>query len=625
MSGILEHIEGHKEIRELTDRQLKGLAEEVRQYIIGCVSQNGGHLASNLGVVELTLALLAEFDPETDRIVWDVGHQSYTYKMFTGRKQSLRKVRSEGGPSGFPSRKESPADCFGTGHASTSISAALGMAAARRMAGRDCAVIAVIGDGALTGGMAYEAMNNAGSLKEDLIVVLNDNERAISANTGSIADFLARVRFSPARRKFEGAFKQALAYIPLLGGPIRQAGHLIKRSLKGLLLPKMLFEDMGFTYIGPLDGHNIRLIRSAVTDARKLGGPVMIHLVTKKGKGYEPAEQDPCAYHGTGPFDPSIGAMDNGMKPGFTKVFSDKLLKMAASDDRICAITAAMPDGTGLDCFKAKFPDRYFDVGIAEGHALTFAAGLASEGMVPVLAVYSTFLQRAYDQLIHDVALQGLHVVMCVDRAGIVGEDGATHQGAYDMAMAAAAPGVTVLAPSDASELRAMMDWSVKEATGPVLIRYAKQAAVEGEPTSFKPGEARILRKGAGFAIIAAGPMAYEAVNAAETLANEGMDPVVVDARSVKPIDEGLVREMLRTCGSVLTVEEGVARGGLFAAVSLLRDDESMAKVIPFGLPEEPIMHGSRKSVLARLGFEAKGIADAARRAAGEAGAGHGR
>ncbi len=622
MSGILDQVKGHEDIRALTDRQLKELAEEVRRYIIACVSANGGHLASNLGAVELTLALLAEFDPESDRIVWDVGHQSYTYKIFTGRKDALLKVRSEGGPSGFPSRKESPADCFGTGHASTSISAALGMAAARRMGGRGTAVVAVIGDGALTGGMAYEAMNNAGFLKEDLIVILNDNARAISANTGSIADFLKRVRFSPSRRKFEGAFKQLLAYIPVAGGPIRQAGHLIKRSLKGLLLPKMLFEEMGFTYIGPLDGHNIRLIRSAVTDARKLGGPVLIHLVTKKGKGYDPAEQDPCSYHGTGPFDPSVGVADNGAKPGFTKVFSDKLIEIASLDPRVAAITAAMPDGTGLDCFKERFPDRYFDVGIAEGHALTFAAGLAAEGMVPVVAIYSTFLQRAYDQLIHDIALQGLHVVLAADRAGIVGEDGATHQGAYDISMAASAPGLTVLAPADASDLRAMMDWAVRDATGPVLIRYAKQAASEGEPAPFAPGCSRILRNGSGLAMIAAGPIAYEAVRAAVLLSEEGIEATVVDVRSVKPLDERLIREVLSTHATVMTVEEGVSRGGLFAAVSLLRDDAGMATVVPFGLPEEPILHSSRKGTLRRLGMDAAGIADAARIAARKQGAG---
>ncbi len=615
MSGILDKVIGHDDIRALTDRQLKELAEEVRSYIVSCVSSNGGHLASNLGAVEITLALLAEFDPETDRIVWDVGHQSYTYKMFTGRKHAIRDIRSEGGPSGFPSRKESPADCFGTGHASTSISAALGIAAARRMQGRDCAVLAVIGDGALTGGMAYEAMNNAGFLKENLIVVLNDNERAISANTGSIADFLARVRFSPSRRKFEGAFKQMLASIPVLGGPIRQAGHLIKRSLKGLLLPKMLFEDMGFTYIGPLDGHNIRLIRSAVTDARKLGGPVMIHLVTKKGKGYDPAEQDPCGYHGTGPFDPRTGVPVSGAKPSFTGVFSEKLIEIAAEDPRVVAITAAMPDGTGLVSFKKRFPERYFDVGIAEGHAMTFAAGLATEGMVPIIAIYSTFLQRAYDQMIHDIALQGLHVVLCVDRAGIVGEDGATHQGSYDLAMASAAPGFTVLAPSDASELRAMMDWAVRDAPGPVLIRYCKQAASEGEPTPFAPGRARIMRKGSQIAVVSAGSISFEAVKAAELLSAEGFEPTVVDVRSVKPLDESLIREVLRTHAAVMTVEEGVARGGLFAAVNLIRDDEGMATVIPYGLPEEPIMHANRKVALHRLGMDAAGIADALRRA----------
>ena len=622
MSAILDQIKGHDDIKALTDRQLKQLAEEARRYIIGCVSANGGHLASNLGAVELTLALLSEFDPDADRIVWDVGHQSYTFKMFTGRKDALQMIRSEGGPSGFPTRKESSADCFGTGHASTSISAALGMAAARRMMGRGCAVIAVIGDGALTGGMAYEAMNNAGFLKEDLIVVLNDNERAISANTGSIADFLARVRFSPARRRFEGAFKQMLSYIPILGGPIRQAGHLLKRSLKGLLLPKMLFEEMGFTYIGPLDGHNIRLIRGALSDARKLGGPVMIHLVTKKGKGYEPAEQDPCGYHGTGPFDPKVGAADNGAKPGFTKVFSDKLIQIASADPRVAAITAAMPDGTGLDCFKARFPERYFDVGIAEEHAVTFAAGLAAEGMIPVIAVYSTFLQRAFDQMIHDIALQGLHVVLAVDRAGIVGEDGATHQGAYDLCMASCAPGFTVLSPSDASDLRSMMDWAVRDATGPVLIRYAKQAAAEGEPDKFVPGRARILRQGSGLAIISAGPVSLEAVKAAGILSAEGIDPTVVDVRSVKPIDEGLLRGVLRTHGAALTVEEGVARGGLFAAVSLLRDEPGMSTVIPHGLPEEPILHASRKAALRRIGFDAEGIAEAARRAMSKAGVG---
>ncbi len=477
MGGLLDRVSGHKEIAALDNNEQKALAEEVRAYIISCVAGSGGHLASNLGTVEITLALLSELDPDSDRIVWDVGHQSYAFKMFTGRKEQLKNIRCEGGPSGFPTLKECNADCFGTGHASTSLSAALGLAVARRISGAKYSVAAVIGDGALTGGMAYEAMNNAGTLKEDLIVILNDNEMAISNNTGSISEFLSRVRFSPGRRKFESGLKQMLSSVPVAGDALRQAGHLIKRSLKGLLLPKMLFEDMGFTYIGPLDGHNIKLMRNAISDAKKLGGPVLIHAVTKKGKGYAFAEADPDSYHGTGPFDPATGIKLGNGATSFTDVFAKKIEELASKDMRIVAITAAMQSGTGLKGFAARFPGRYFDVGIAEQHAVTFASGLAVMGAVPVVALYSTFLQRAYDQMVHDVALQGLHVVFCIDRAGVVGEDGATHQGAYDMSLACALPGFTVLAPKDGTELADMMHWAIEEAKGPVLIRYPKAAA----------------------------------------------------------------------------------------------------------------------------------------------------
>lgn len=616
MACILDRVNGHKDLAAMDDAGLKALADEVRSYIIECVAANGGHLASNLGTVELTVALLAELDPEVDRIVWDVGHQSYAMKILTGRRQAMRKLRQEGGPSGFPNMKESRSDSFGTGHSSTSISAALGLAVSRRLKGAGHAVVAVIGDGAMTGGMAYEAMNNAGALKEDLIVILNDNEQAIARNVGSISEVLERIRFSPARRKIENGLKQMLSGIPVIGEKARQAGHVIKRSLKGLLLPKMLFEDLGFTYIGPLDGHDIKMMRNAVRDARKLGGPVLIHAVTKKGRGYAPAESDPDSYHGTGPFDPSTGIKRKGNGDGFTDVFSRKLVDLAERDPRIVAITAAMPAGTGLSAFAGRFPGRYFDVGIAEQHSLTFAAGLAAGGLVPVVALYSTFLQRAYDQMLHDIALQGLHVVIAVDRAGIVGEDGATHQGTYDMSMALSAPGFTVLAPMDGEELEAMLEWAAEEASGPVMIRYPKGNSVsfarKGPCGPFVPGKAEVLRYGKDVALICEGPSASEAMKAASALEREGISATVMNVRSLKPMDEDAIREALCGHRNVITVEEGVARGGLYSGVMLLSKGLAV-NVRPLSIPERPIRHGRRADVLGKLGLDAEGIAAAAR------------
>lgn len=616
MGRLLEAINGHKDIAALDDAQLKELAAETREYIISCVAKNGGHLASNLGVVELTIAMLAELDPEVDRIVWDVGHQAYTAKILTGRREEMMRIRCEDGPSGFPVICENKADCFGTGHATTSISAALGLAVARRQKGAKHTVVALIGDGAMTGGMAYEAMNNAGSLKEDLIVILNDNEQAIARNVGSMSEFLDNIRFSPARRAIENGFKQILSAIPVAGPWLRQAGHVVKRSLKGLLLHKMLFEELGFTYIGPFDGHNIKLIRDAIKDARKLGGPVLIHAVTTKGKGYKPAEDDPDDYHGTGPFDPANGKQNGKGDPSFTEIFAEKLLELAEEDSRVAAITAAMPTGTGLSSFAARFPGRYFDVGIAEQHAVTFAAGLAAGGMVPVVALYSTFLQRAYDQLIHDIAIQDLHVVICIDRAGVVGEDGATHQGAYDLSMSMSAPNFTVLAPMDGYEMRSMLEWAVKVATGPVLIRYPKSSAssVEEEPAPFAPGKARVLRQGKDIAIICEGRCAADALKAAETLGSEGIEACVVNVRSLKPMDEATITEALKSHKAVLTVEEGVARGGLHSTVLMLAANHPEARVGACAMPEEPIKHGKRARVLMKLGLDAEGIANSARK-----------
>lgn len=619
MARLLEAVNGHKDIASMDDAQLKELASETREYIISCVAKNGGHLASNLGVVELTIAMLAELDPEVDRIVWDVGHQSYAAKILTGRREDMMRIRCEDGPSGFPVISESKADCFGTGHATTSISAALGLAVARRQMGAKHAVVALIGDGAMTGGMAYEAMNNAGALKEDLIVILNDNEQAIARNVGSMSEFLENIRFSPARRALENGFKQILSAIPVAGPWLRQAGHVVKRSLKGLLIHKMLFEELGFTYIGPFDGHNIRLIRDAIRDARKLGGPVLIHAVTKKGKGYKPAEDDPDDYHGTGPFDPANGKQNGTNDPSFTDVFARKLLALAEQDSRVAAITAAMPSGTGLASFGARFPGRYFDVGIAEQHAVTFAAGLAAGGMVPVVALYSTFLQRAYDQLIHDVAIQNLHVVICVDRAGVVGEDGATHQGAYDLSMSLSAPNFTVLAPMDGDELGSMLEWAVKSATGPVLIRYPKSPAspVSADASPFEPGKAKVLRHGGDIAIICEGRCAAEALKAAEALSREGTEACVINVRSLKPIDEETIKEALDGHKAVLTVEEGVARGGLYATVLMLAAEHPEARVGACAMPEAPIRHGKRARVLAKLGLDAEGIAHSARKLLG--------
>lgn len=629
MPSFLERVQGHESVAALSDSELKVLADEVRQLVIACVSKTGGHLASNLGTVELTIALMAELDPEVDRIVWDVGHQCYAMKALTGRRDELGMLRCKGGPSGFPCMCESKADSFGTGHSSTSISAALGLAVARRLKGAKHAVVAVIGDGAMTGGMAYEAMNNAGALKEDLIVILNDNEQAISRNVGSISEVLGKIRFSPARRKLENGFKQMLSAIPWAGEKIRQAGHVVKRSLKGLLLPKLLFEDLGFTYMGPLDGHDIKLMRNAIKDAMKLGGPVLIHAVTKKGKGYAPAEKDPDSYHGTGPFDPATGIKAGNGPATFTDVFSEKVVELAERDLRIAAITAAMPSGTGLKAFAERFPGRYFDAGIAEQHAMTFAAGLAAGGMVPVIALYSTFLQRAFDQLVHDVALQNLHVVVCADRAGVVGEDGATHQGAYDLTMALAMPGVTVLAPSDGPELRGMLEWATGSATGPVLIRYPKDSAVPsleagwnygggGDGEGYRPGRARIIGGGADVAFICCGISSYKALDAKSILASEGIGASVLDVRSLRPLDEGLIREVVTAHKVAITVEEGAARGGLNTAVLMALEGGLSGRVRHVAFPEIPVRHGKRSEVLRDLGFDAEGLAEAARRALSE-------
>ncbi len=615
MGDILSQISGPQDLKNLNDEQLVALASEIRAKIISTVSRTGGHLAPSLGVVELTIAMHRVLNSPRDRIIWDVGHQSYAHKLLTGRRDHFHTLRQPGGLSGFPKRTESPHDAFDTGHASTSVSAALGLAQARDLRGEDHRVVAVIGDGALTGGMAYEALNNAGHQGTDLTVILNDNSMSIAPNVGAMSVHLNRLRTEPVYSRLRDDINSLLKRIPRIGPSVSRTAERIKQGLKYVVLEGMLFEELGFKYLGPIDGHDMAALVGVLGRAKALRGPVLIHVVTTKGKGFRPAEDNPCAFHGTGPFDPQTGLVNGKAKsPSYSSVFGHALVRLARDDDRIVAITAAMLDGTGLRKFAEEFPDRCYDVGIAEQHAVTFAAGLAAGGQKPVVAIYSTFLQRSYDQVIHDVSLQNLPVIFALDRAGIVGEDGETHHGIFDMAYLRHLPRMMVMAPSDGDELRAMLKTAI-HLDCPSAIRYPRGSAPEAlssDPADgpLELGRGRLLRDGGDVALVAIGSMVGTALSAAEMLAADGIEAAVLDARFVKPLPQDQILELADRCPLVVTLEEGVLAGGFGSAVgeSIQVSMNVPVRLVSLGIPDQYISHGHTGAMLGDLGLDASGI-----------------
>ena len=632
---MLEKINTPEDVKNLNLQEKKQLAEDIRKYILEVVSQNGGHLASNLGVVELTIALHSVFNEPVDKIVWDVGHQTYVHKILTGRKEELKNIRKLGGIAGFPKTKESAYDCFNTGHSSTSISAALGMARARDLKGENNSVVAVIGDGALTGGMAIEALNDAGFSKCKMTVILNDNEMSISPNIGGLNMFLSKLRTKKLYTKSNISGKKIIGKIPVFGKPIVKIVQRLKRSVKQLIIPKMFFEDIGFTYLGPVDGHNIEQLENILKLSKQVDTPVLIHVLTKKGKGYKIAEENPDKFHATGPFDLKTGKPKKAKGLDYSKVFGNKLVEMAEKNDKIVAITASMKDGTGLTKFQKQFPKRFFDIGIAEQHAITLAAGMATQGLIPFVPIYSSFYQRAYDQVIHDIAIQNLHVIMCVDRAGIVGADGETHQGLLDMAFFRLVPNLIIMAPKDFKELEDMLEFAVK-IEKPVVIRYPRGG--EDKDINFEThnkiefGKAEVLKefnkdissdeknkneqcideknnqniknqivnKGHECAqknvlIIAIGKMVARAMKIAEQEEKKENNVCVVNSRFLKPLDRNKILQLLKESNEVITIEDGTIINGLGTAIKEIIAEENLAniEIKTQAYPDDFIQHGS--------------------------------
>ena len=632
---MLEKINTPEDVKNLNLQEKKQLAEDIRKYILEVVSQNGGHLASNLGVVELTIALHSVFNEPVDKIVWDVGHQTYVHKILTGRKEELKNIRKLGGIAGFPKTKESAYDCFNTGHSSTSISAALGMARARDLKGENNSVVAVIGDGALTGGMAIEALNDAGFSKCKMTVILNDNEMSISPNIGGLNMFLSKLRTKKLYTKSNISGKKIIGKIPVFGKPIVKIVQRLKRIVKQLIIPKMFFEDIGFTYLGPVDGHNIEQLENILKLSKQVDTPVLIHVLTKKGKGYKIAEENPDKFHATGPFDLKTGKPKKAKGLDYSKVFGNKLVEMAEKNDKIVAITASMKDGTGLTKFQKQFPKRFFDIGIAEQHAITLAAGMATQGLIPFVPIYSSFYQRAYDQVIHDIAIQNLHVIMCVDRAGIVGADGETHQGLLDMAFFRLVPNLIIMAPKDFKELEDMLEFAVK-IEKPVVIRYPRGG--EDKDINFEThnkiefGKAEVLKefnkdissdeknkneqcideknnqniknqivnKGQECAqknvlIIAIGKMVARAMKIAEQEEKKGNNVCVVNSRFLKPLDRNKILQLLKESNEVITIEDGTIINGLGTAIKEIIAEENFAniEIKTQAYPDDFIQHGS--------------------------------
>ena len=594
---LLERIEKENDIKELNMEELDQLAGEIREFLIQKISLTGGHLASNLGVVELTIAMHRVFTLPKDKMIWDVGHQSYTHKILTGRRAGFDALRKYGGMSGFPKRKESPCDAFDTGHSSTSISAGLGYVEARDLKGEDYSVISVIGDGAMTGGMAYEALNNAAHLKTNFIIVLNDNYMSISENVGGMSNYLAQLRTADFYTGLKKGVTNALHKIPTVGDHMIEQIRRTKSSIKQLVVPGMLFEDMGITYLGPIPGHDISMLCRAFREAKKVEGPVLLHVLTQKGKGYAPAEKDPSRFHGTGPFDISTGEpLQKASKDTYTDIFSKVICDIGKHDPNVAVITAAMADGTGLSAFARYFPKRFFDVGIAEGHGVTFAAGLAAGGMHPVFAVYSSFLQRGYDQLIHDVGLQNLPVVLAVDRAGLVGSDGETHQGIFDLSYLGEIPNMTVISPKNRWELADMLRFAV-QFDGPVAIRYPRGTAYDGYEKYRAPicyGKSEVIYEEEGIALISVGHMFEEAEKTRRAIKKIGYNCSLINARFVKPLDGEMIDELSKTHRLIVTIEENILCGGFGERVSdYVLKNHIPVQVLSLALPDDYIEHGS--------------------------------
>ncbi len=614
--AILEKVDSPKDLKKLSFEKLEQLAEEIRKYMIDVLSEIGGHIAPNLGAVELTLALHYVFDSPEDKIIWDVGHQAYPHKIITGRRDLLPTIRQYGGISGFTKRDESPHDIFGAGHASTSLSAALGIATARDLLKEKFHVIAVIGDGALTGGMALEALNNIGHLKKDMIVILNDNEMSIAENVGAVSNHLSKLVSTPAYYKFKEELWELLGKLPSekLSKRAQLLAKKLKEGLKNLAIPTIVFEEFGFEYIGPLYGHDVKLLINTLNRVKKAKGPILIHVLTKKGKGYKPAEERTELFHGLGPFDRETG--EPVKKPGpprYTRIFGDTVVELAEKDDKIVAITAAMPLGTGLDRFREKFPERFFDVGIAEQHAVTFAGGLSLLGIKPFVAIYSTFLQRAYDQIIHDIALQKLPVKFFLDRGGLVGEDGPTHHGAFDLSYLRLIPNMVIMAPKDADEFRNMIYTAYRYDDGPIAVRYPRDRVPrEPEKEEFREiplGTWEVLREGKDAIILAVGTMVLPSLKVAEDLSGSGLDIGVVNARFIKPMDTEMLEEIARRYENIVTVEENTVVGGFGSGVlEFLANSGYSGRVKIIGIPDRFIEHGNRKKLLEVVGLDERGL-----------------
>lgn len=609
---MLEKIQKPNDIKKIPADQLPALAEEIRKFIIESLSKTGGHLASNLGVVELTIAMHRVFDLPKDKLIWDVGHQSYTHKILTGRKDGFETLRREGGISGFPKRSESDCDVFDTGHSSTSISAGVGYVRARELKKENYFVVSIIGDGALTGGMAYEALNNAASLKSNFIIVLNDNEMSITENVGGMSSYLSGLRTASAYTGFKMDVTKALNRIPGIGPGMVDAMRKTKSSIKQIIIPGMLFEDMGLTYLGPVDGHNIPQLIKTFQEAKRFEGPILVHVLTQKGRGYEPAMRHPARFHGAGPFDVKTGLPVGKSNPTYTDVFSTVMRKMGDRRKDVAAVTAAMMTGVGLKRFSNMFPDRCFDVGIAEEHAVTFAAALSLGGITPVVAIYSSFLQRAYDQIMHDVCMQNLHVVFAIDRAGLVGYDGETHHGIFDLSYLGSMPNMTILAPKNLWELSDMIKFAV-DYDGPITVRYPRGEAYTGLKEFRAPiclGKSEVIHEGSRVALLAVGSMVKMAEEVQKQLKERmDMDAALVNARFVKPIDEELLRSFADTYELVVTLEENVKDGGFGERVLAFAEEEDL----PFGveiiaLPDRFIPHGSVSYQMKQVGFTPEDI-----------------
>ncbi len=614
----LELIKSPADVKKLSAADMKKLAKEIRNELIYRVSKNGGHLASNLGVVELTISLHSVFNSPSDKIIWDVGHQSYTHKLLTGRYENFSSLRKHKGISGFPKRDESVHDAFGTGHSSTSISAALGIIEGRDRNKQDFKVIAVIGDGAMTAGLALEGLNNAGDLKKDLIVVLNDNEMSISPNVGALSAYLNRILTGERFQKFKKDTKSFLEGIPKVGDKAAKLAQKTEEMVKGFFLPGVLFEELGFNYVGPIDGHNIELLIDTFKRIKTSTSPVLVHVITTKGKGYEFSEKNPSLFHGIGPFQLETGSPLSGHGLTYCEVFGDTLMELAKKDEKIVAITAAMKEGTGLEHFAKKYPERFYDAGIAEPHAVTFAAGLATQGLKPVVAIYSTFLQRAYDEIVHDVCLQNLPVVFAIDRAGIVGDDGPTHNGLFDLSYLRHIPNLVVMSPKDNVELRQMIELALRQ-NGPVAIRYPRgKPPVHDDdmklPAGFKVGQAEILRDGKDVALIAMGSTVYSAVRAAEILEKQGISAMVINARFAKPLDRNLISSVALMVPRFITVEENVLQGGFGSAVLefLNAVDIPHVRIKRLGIPDIFVEQGSQEELRKIYGIDEEGICMAA-------------